>query len=186
MYLNKMVISQLTKVVKLYDKQLLELTKKINTHILSDQDVAQKAENICKIKGIAILTLSTVLAETNGFELFENYKQVVSFAGFDVVESQSGTRNGKTKISKKGNSRIRRALFMPAFTAVTHKQKPFVDLYNRTYEKHGIKMKSYVAVQKKLLTTIYHLYKSGLPFDENYPSKMNDSKSESQIENKIQ
>jgi len=40
---------------------------------------------------------------------------------------------------------------MPAFSAVTWKQKPFIDLYNRTFEKHGVKMKSYVAVQKKLL-----------------------------------
>lgn len=96
-----------------------------------------------------MLTAATILAETNGFELFKKYKQLVSYVGFDVAERVSGTITGKTKISKNGNGHIRRALFMPAFVAVKHNEKPAVDLYNRTIEKHGIKMKTYVAVQKK-------------------------------------
>jgi transposase len=168
MYQSKKVLRQLRKVIKLFDEQLKELTKLIAKHIANNIDVSQKVENICKVKGLATLTVATILAETNGFELFENYKQLVSFSGYDVVEKQSGTRQGKTKISKQGNSRIRRALFMPAFSVVTWKQKPFIDLYNRTFEKHGIKMKSYVAVQKKLLIIIYALWKSGEDFDKNH------------------
>ena len=94
-------------------------------------------------------------------------------SGFDVVERESGTITGKTKISKKGNGHIRRALFMPAFVAVKHNEKPAVDLYNRTIEKHGIKMKSYVAVQKKLLVLIYHIWKKNEEYDPNYLQKMN-------------
>lgn len=96
----------------------------------------------------------------------------MSYAGFDVVERESGMSTGKTKISKKGNSHIRRALFMPAFTAVKYKEKPAVDLYNRTMEKHGVKMKSYVAVQKKLLVLIYHIWKKNQEYDPNYVKKM--------------
>ena len=120
-----------------------------------------------------MLTAATILAETNGFELFKNYKQLVSYAGFDVVERESGTSTGKTKISKKGNSHIRRALFMPAFVAVKHHEKPAIDLYNRTIEKHGIKMKSYVAVQKKLLVLVYHIWKKNEEYDPNYLEKIN-------------
>jgi len=85
-----------------------------------------------------------------------------------VVENQSGKHNGKTKISKKGNSRIRRAMFMPAFQAVTYHVKPFSNLFNRTFEKHGLKMKSYVAVQKKILTTLFALWKNNTSFEENF------------------
>jgi len=85
-----------------------------------------------------------------------------------VIENQSGNRIGKTRISKKGNSRIRRAMFMPAFGVVKAKQTVFYNLYCRTFEKHKIKMKSYVAVQKKLLTTIYALWKKDEAFDNNY------------------
>lgn len=37
--------------------------------------------------------------------------------------------------------------------------------------KHNIKMKSYVAVQKKLLTIIYAIWKKDEPFDESYIPK---------------
>ena len=169
MYEIKAVVQQLKKVVQLFDKQIKELEKIIKKHLESDQIVAQKVENICQIKGIGILTVATILAETNGFELFKNYKQLISYSGFDVVERESGSSvTGKTRISKKGNSHIRRALFMPAFTAVKYKEPSFFGLYERTYAKHAIKMKSYVAVQKKLLTTIYHLWKKNQEYNPNY------------------
>ncbi|MBK9212373.1 MAG: IS110 family transposase [Saprospiraceae bacterium] len=60
-----------------------------------------KFARVCKLHGIATLSAATIIAETGGFELFENYKQVVSYAGYDVVENQSGKHQGKTKISKK-------------------------------------------------------------------------------------
>ncbi|MBK9457357.1 MAG: transposase [Bacteroidetes bacterium] len=45
--------------------------------------------------------VATVVAETNGFILFENYKQVVSYAGYDVVENQSGNHIGKHAYRKR-------------------------------------------------------------------------------------
>jgi transposase len=168
MYKNKKMIKQQKDIIKLFDKQIKELEKLMKNLIESDEVVKQKVANICKIKGIGLLSVATVLAETNGFELFKNYKQVVSYAGFDVVERESGMSTGKTKISKKGNSRIRRALFMPSFVAVKHKEKALVDLYERTFAKHGIKMKSYVAVQKKLLVLIYHIWKKNEEYSSDY------------------
>ena len=165
---NKKMIKQQKDIIKLFDKQVKELEKLMKNLIESDEVVKQKVANICKIKGIGLLSVATVLAETNGFELFKNYKQVVSYAGFDVVERESGMSTGKTKISKKGNSRIRRALFMPSFVAVKHKEKALVDLYERTFAKHGIKMKSYVAVQKKLLVLIYHIWKKNEEYNSDY------------------
>ncbi len=168
MYINKKIVKQLKRLICVFEKQLIELDKLIKDHIKSNEDIQIKANNICKIKGIGVLTFATLIAETNGFELFENSKQLVSYAGFDVVENQSGSTFGRTKISKKGNSRIRRALFMPAFTVITYKQKPFIDLFERTLEKHNIKMKSYVAVQKKILTIVYSLWKKNEMYDTNY------------------
>jgi transposase len=171
MYQNKQVLKQLKQLIALMDKQLSELAIVIEQHLHSDQQIAEKVENICKIKGLGVLTIAVILAETNGFTLFKNAPQLVSYAGYDVIENESGTHKGKTRISKKGNSRIRRALYMPALSAVTHKQRPFIDLFERTFEKHRIKMKSYVAVQKKLLVLIYALWKNNEAFDVNYKNK---------------
>ncbi len=162
------VTNQLEQTIILFETQLKELNREIKAHLKSEKEVFDKVENILKMKGLGVLTLSTVLAETNGFTLFKNYKQLVSYAGYDVVEAQSGTREGKTKISKRGNSRIRRALHMPSLVVIQCQVKPFKDLFDRTYEKHGIKMKSYVAVQKKLLTMIYHLWNKNEAYDSDY------------------
>ena len=50
----------------------------------------KELENICTIPGVGILTAVIVIAETNGFELIRNKKQITSYAGLDVKEKQSG------------------------------------------------------------------------------------------------
>jgi len=154
----KQVLTQQNKMIALIEKQIKETYKIIESHINSNKEVKQKVENICKIKGVGLLTVSTIIAETNGFVLFKNIRQLVSYAGYDVVENQSGSHVGKSKISKKGNSHIRRILHMSSFITVKYNQKPFVDLYNRVYDKTKLIMKGYVAVHKKLLIYIYTLW----------------------------
>jgi transposase len=169
---------QLKQTIALFETQIKELEKAISEHLKSNEEVAERVKNICEIKGIGVLTTATILAETNGFNLFKNYKQVVSYAGYDVVEAQSGTRVGKTKISKRGNSRIRRALHMPSLVVIQCKVKQFKDLFDRTYKKHGIKMKSYVAVQKKILTMIYYLWNKNEVYDPNYKVNIQEEEQE--------
>ena len=169
---------QLKQTITLFETQIKELDKAIKSQIKSDEIIEEKVNNILLMKGLGVLTIATVLAETNGFELFNNYKQVVSYAGYDVVEAQSGTRAGKTKISKRGNSRIRRAMHMPSLVVIQCKVKPFKDLWDRTYEKHGIKMKSYVAVQKKLLVMIYHLWNKNQGYDPTYQDNIQEKEQE--------
>lgn len=155
----KEVLKQQHKLLALIDKQIIDTFRTIESHINSNEDVRKRVENICKIKGVGLLTVATVIAETNGFALFKNLRQLVSYSGYDVIENQSGNHSGKTKISKRGNSHIRRILHMSSLGVVRFDQKPFVDLYNRVNDKTGIKMKGYVAVQKKLLVYIYTLWK---------------------------
>ena len=142
----------------------METLKFIKEHVNSSEEVKQKVDNICLVKGIGLLTVATIIGETNGFEMFENIRQLVSYSGYDVVENQSGKHFGKTKISKKGNAHIRRILHMPSFTVVRYDQKPFADLFERVYERTNIKMKGYVAVQKKMLIYIYTLWKNNQPY----------------------
>jgi len=168
MYQSKLVVEQLQTLLTTVDGQIRELATAIERHTEDKEEVKQKVDNICKIKGVGVLTVAVVLAETNGFLLFENSRQLVSYAGYDVVENQSGDHRGKTKISKKGNSHIRRAMHMPAFCVVSYQQQPFVGLFNRTLERHGQKMKSYVAVQKKLLVIIYALWKTNSAYELNH------------------
>jgi len=170
MYPSKQIIQSLKKLETETEKQMLIIKEAIEKHLASDTNVNRKVKNIAAIKGLGVLTIAVILAETNGFLLFENAPQLVSYAGYDVIENQSGTRIGKTKISKKGNSRIRRALHMPSLCVIKYKEKVFTDFFERNYARHSIKMKSYVAVQKKLLTIIYALWKKDEVFNPEYKS----------------
>ena len=177
MYPSKLIIQSLKRLAKETEKQIAFIRQAIESHIAGNEEVAAKVENIARIKGLGVLTIAVVLAETNGFLLFESASQLVSYAGYDVVENQSGIRTGKTKISKKGNGRIRRALHMPSLSVVRYKEKVFVDFFERNYSRHGIKMKSYVAVQKKLLTLVYALWKKDEAFEADYkPSRPGEKK----------
>jgi len=167
-YKNKAVMNCLTQQLKLLQKQKDQLEKQVLRIIEADAVLIQKFEKICRIKGLGKLSLAVIIAETNEFALFERVGQVVSYAGYDVVENQSGKHVGKTRISKQGNGRIRRILHMPAFNVVRLKQKPFCDLYRRIYDRSKIKMKAYTAVQKKLLVLIYILWKKDVPYDPCY------------------
>jgi len=161
------------------DESIAQLQKAISQHLASDKEVARKITHLTSITGVGELTVAVVLAETNGFALFNNNRQLISYCGYDVVDDQSGTRVGKTKISKKGNSRIRRCLHMPAMCVVRWKVKVFGDLQERIYERTGVKMKGYVAVQKKLLTIFYTLWKNNTAFDDQYWNRANTAKTTS-------
>jgi transposase len=165
---SKQIVQQIKSLINLLNKQKKEIEKAIKKHIESNAEMKRKMDNVLKVKGIGILSASTVIAETLGFDQFSNYKQVVSYAGYDVVENQSGNRYGKTKISKKGNSRIRRILHMPSLSAKQVKNSVYAQLFERIFERTGIKMKGIVAVQKKLLLTIYYLWKKEIQYEESY------------------
>lgn len=171
-YTSKEVSKQLKKTIQLFEKQVKAIKKNIIEHIESNEEVKRKVGHICLIKGVDILTVATIVAETNGFELFHNQSQLVSYAGYDVVENQSGKHVGKTRISKKGNSRIRRILHMSALNVVRYKEIPFQRLQERVFEKTKIKMKGYVAVQKKLLLVMYTLWKNDQPYNKEHEGKL--------------
>jgi|ERR1700754_678171 len=168
MYQIKLVIKQQKNLIASIEKQITVLEDAIEQHLQRDSTVKEKVAGICKIKGLGLMTVAVILAETNGFALFENSRQLVSYAGYDVEENESGTHKGRTRITKKGNSRIRRILHMPAFNMIRYEQTPFLNLFNRTFQKHGQKMKSYVAIQKKLLTIIFALWKNNSVYQPNY------------------
>ncbi len=171
MYRDKAIEKMYAKQLILLEKNKENLQLRVEQIIRNDQILKRKFENICKIKGLGIQSLAVIVAETNGFAAFENIAQLVSYAGYDVVENQSGKRSGKTKISKKGNSHIRRCLHFPAFNMITYDVAPFKNLYERVYEKSKIKMKAYTAVQKKLLEFIFILWKKDEAFDPKYQDK---------------
>lgn len=165
---NQSSIVRLKERISLLKKHVAEINKEIEELVKNDKELHKIIAIICTIPGIGLITASVVLAETNGFELIKNKKQLVSYAGFDVRERQSGTSiNGKSRITKRGNKNLRKAMYFPAWTAITHDER-YKLLYSRHIANHGIKMKAGVVIQRKLLEMVYAMYKTGVPYDKNY------------------
>jgi len=169
-YPVKDVEKSLKRVIKTLEAQLIAIEKRAFEFANRDKELLEKVEMIVNsVKGLGLLTVLTVVAETNGFHDFRNSKQLVSYAGYDIVENQSGKFFGKTRISKRGNAQIRTILHMGSLSVVRFKIEPFYDFYMRLLKRNGgIKKKAMVAVQRKLLILIYTLWNKNEAFDISY------------------
>jgi len=168
---DKLVIKNLKSLITTIEKDIDGLKTRIHQFIEQDPSLNAKYKLVDPIKGFGMITFATIVAETGGFELFESQKQLVSYAGYDITENQSGKRIGKTRISKQGNTHIRRIMYMAALNMVTYKVAPFCQLYDRVFDRTKIKMKGYVAIQRKLLCMIYAMWKNDSVFDPCYLTK---------------
>jgi transposase len=164
-------IKRINALIKFFNKQEKDIKKEIHELLKENQPVKETVERICTIPGMGELTAVILLAETNGFELIRNKKQLTSYAGMDVIEKSSGTSiKGKPKLSKKGNKHIRKSLHLPSLSAVKH-NPIHRDIYIRLVAKHGIKMKALVAIQRKMLELAYTLFKNKSVYDKEYKNK---------------
>lgn len=166
---NDLIVKQLKEQIEYLDEQIAAIALAIDQALETQSGFGQKVEKIANsINGVGKATVACIAAEALGFELFYSIGQLTSFVGYDIIENQSGNHRGKTRISKKGNSHIRKALFFPALNVVRLEVKTFSDLYERVFDRTKIKMKGYVAVQRKLLCLIYTLWKKDEAFDPDY------------------
>jgi transposase len=165
------IIERLKNRIDFIAEQLAEVEMQVLDLVKADAALKERVDHVCTIKGVGFISAITIIAETNGFALVNSQRQLVSYAGYDVVQNQSGSSlNGKTRISKKGNRRIRKALYFPAITASMYDPKHKA-ICKKIHEKTAIKMKGSVAIQRRLLVLIYTLYKNNVPYDENRQHK---------------
>lgn len=166
-YKNKEINASLKRILKVTEKEI----EKIEAYILElykqDEALKERLDKIVdSLYGVGLFTALTVVAETNGFSEINSAKQLASYAGYDIIENQSGKHTGKTRISKRGNSRIRAQLYMAALTVTTGKKGILYDFFVRIMAKNPNAYKiGNVAVQRKLLLLIYTLYRKNEAFD---------------------
>lgn len=117
------------------------------------------------IPGVAFVTSAVILTETQGMVDYQRAGQVTAHAGLNPAQHTSGSSvQGQTRISKIGNPKLRRALFLAALTAA-RSQTPLGDLYRRLIAQNKPKKVALVAVARKLLALAFTLVRTGMPYD---------------------
>ncbi|MDR0812065.1 MAG: transposase [Paludibacter sp.] len=161
------IISRTNSQIKLFDRQIKEIDKEIKQFVNQAVELKRKISFLESIPGVGLLTAAVIVAETGGFATITSIKQLTSYAGLDVKIAESGKWKGRSKISKAGNSHIRKALYMPSMSRVRY-DKTAKTFYCRLQQKNTNGKFALVAVQRKMLGLMYTLWKNGTMYVADY------------------
>ncbi len=126
-----------------------------------------EAEELLEIKGIGIVTIAGILAETGDLRRFDSPRQVQKLAGLAIRLNESGKFKGRTTITHRGRSRLRTILFQAALPLVSSNPE-FQKLhrYYTTRKENPLKKKqSIIAICCKLLRVMYAIVVKGCSYD---------------------
>jgi transposase len=117
---------------------------------------------------VAFVTAATLIAETSGFVLFKNARQLTCYSGLDIVLHDSGKSVSKPgKISKQGNAYIRRVMFLCA-RSIKNSHPEYSKMTKRIMMGTKYKDKATVAVARKILTVLFAMVKQDREYEANY------------------
>jgi transposase len=147
------------------EEQIKRTEKLIREHIDRHPKLKRQSQLLDSIPGIAQSTAAALLAEITDITQYRSARQVAAYAGLVPRERQSGSSvRGRTRLSKIGNARLRRALYFPAITAL--RCSPFFQAWAEGLRQRGkSKMSVICAVMRKLLHVVYGVLKNGKEFD---------------------
>ena len=154
--------------IDLLETQIKEVEADMKELVVSSDELKEAVARLSSIEGVGFLTAAVVIGETDGFHLIKSRAQLTAYAGLDVVEFQSGSSVKKaSKISKRGNRYLRKAVYFPAVCQIRQKNE-FYNIYERVRNKSGQKKKGLVAVSRKILCLMYTLHKNKTDYNPKY------------------
>ena len=167
---SKAVLSSLKRSLKRLEKEMVFLEKTLLDNVKKEY---QESLTLLKsIPGIGNKTALMLLVFTDGFQRFESAKELCSYAGLTPIIRQSGSSvNGRPRISKMGNAKLRNLLFMCSFNACKY-NRVCKALYDRIVAKGKSKKLALIAVCNKLLKQAFAVVKNSLPYDDQYKSTL--------------
>lgn len=153
------------KVEQMLDRQLVKVEEEISRLCRDDEELKRDVELLCTIPGVAELTATRLLAYGKSTLTQRSPKQLTAHAGLAPRHRQSGTSiNGRSRLSKQGDVRLRFLLYMPTIAAITF--NPIIrHHYQRHLNNHKPKMVALMACMKKLLLMAQAILITQKPFN---------------------
>lgn len=167
---SKAVLKSLRQLVRYFAGEIKRTEKQIQDHLAAHPALQKQCTLLESIPGIGQVTAAKVLAESGSFDNYRSARELAAQAGLTPRNNRSGKLHFRTKLSKTGNSRLRKALFMPAMVAKRY--NPIVRSFCLRLAAHGKnKMQILGAAMRKLIHIAFGVLKSGNTFNPNHESR---------------
>lgn len=149
-------------------EQIAALRKAIREHFRQHPQLAAQRDLLLSIPGIGEITATALLAENLSQRNCTTSRQMAAYAGLVPSIRRSGSSvRGKSRLSKSGNRRLRRALYFPALAA-GRLAGPLRNFAQRLLAAGKPKMVVIGALMRKLICLAFAILRSGRPYDPNY------------------
>ena len=159
------VRKSIERTVRLLEKEAAKLRASADELVAATASLEADRELLESIPGVGRQTATTILAELPAVDRLPSAQSAAAYCGLAPREFRSGTTVGKrTRLSKAGNARLRKALFLPTQTAVRF--NPLLKgFFARLVDAGKPKMQAVGACMRKLVMICYGVLKSRKPFD---------------------
>jgi len=160
----KVVQRSLRKSIRFIKSEITCLEHAIEEHVRDHPRLKEDRDLLTSIPGISDTTAHWILAELPDVEQFASAQSAAAYAGLAPQEYRSGTSVRKaTQLSKRGNVFLRRALYMPALSAIRY--NPLIKAFFEQLVARGkSRMLAVGAAMRKLLMIAYGVLKSRRAF----------------------
>jgi transposase len=161
----RVIVQDLRRSVRGLESAITKLSREAHKILAATPELERRFLRLQSTPGIGPVRALQLLGELVLIPANCDVRQWVAYAGLDPRHHESGTSvHQKARISKVGNRHIRRALSMPALTAVRFAPQ-LRAFYLHLQARGKCKMVALVAVMRKLLHAIFGMFKHDAPFD---------------------
>lgn len=162
------VVKSVKELIQYLQNAITALETDISDHITHYPKLKENDELLQSIPGVGKVTSMTLLGEAGDLSQFSTVKQLTSFVGLAPMEFSSGSSVWKrSKISRRGNAKIRQCLYMAAMVAV--RINPVLRrFYERLLNQGKCKNVALIASMRKMLHLIWGVLKNRRLFDTQY------------------
>ncbi len=161
---NRVLFEVQEKLIKELTKQIEKVEMTLDDIIKSDSQLWKLFELITSIKGVGKQTALFMIAYTNAFTLFDNWRKFASYAGTAPFPYQSGISiKGRTKVSHLANKKMKSLLNMCATSSIICNPEMKAYFEKRKAEgKNG--MSTINIIRNKILARIFAVVNRGTPY----------------------
>jgi len=118
-----------------------------------------------QIPGIGPINALTIIAEAGDLRRFGHHRQFLKFCGLDLSTQQSGQYRGQTRLSKFGNARLRRTLWIAGQVAIRQRENGFRHKFERYIARDrdnpDLRRKAMTAITAKMARVVHAVIKGG-------------------------